>query len=166
MLKRFMLFFIIFSFIFSNGCDRKQIVKKGDHILIHYTGTLEDGKVFERTEKDKPLELVVGENVMPPAFENALIGLELGQKKIYTFKAKDMFGPRKKELIKEYDKTSLPAGFKPSIGLTIGLPGDDGKPIPGTVTAVTDNNVTIDYNHKLAGHSLTFNIRVVAIDVQ
>jgi len=58
----------------------------------------------------------------------------------------------------------LPENFKPEKGMVIRLQDQTGRAIPGTVTNITENNITIDLNHPLAGKELTFNIKVVGID--
>lgn len=140
-------------------------VKKGDKIKIEYEGTLDDGSVFDSSEKHgKPLEFEAGSGKVIKGFDEAVIGMEVGEeKKVHITKDK-AYGDRKEELVKKAPKEQFPKDKKvePGMMLAVGLP--NGAQLPAVVTDVKENEVTIDMNHPLAGKDLNFKIKVVEIE--
>ncbi len=139
-------------------------VEKGKKIKIEYTGTLDDGTVFDSSEKHgKPLELEVGSGMVIPGFEKALMGMEKGEEKEVKIESGDAYGDPKPDLVKKIPKEQLPKDkeIKAGMMLAVGLP--TGQQIPAKITEVDDKEVTIDLNHPLAGKNLNFKIKVVDI---
>jgi peptidylprolyl isomerase len=106
----------------------------------------------------------VGGGQIIPGFEKAVEGMELGEQKKVTISAESAYGERDENLIRDFPRTSLPENFEPEKGMIIGLQDQSGREIPGTITNITENSITIDLNHPLAGKDLNFNIEVVGID--
>ena len=144
--------------------DQKTLVKRGDKVKVQYTGTLQDGTIFDKSKEEEPLEFTVGSGQIIPGFDKAVEGMKLNEEKKVTIKQEDAYGKRNETAIREFSKNSLPENFKPEKGMVIRLQDQTGRAIPGTVTNITENNITIDLNHPLAGKELTFNIKVVGID--
>ena len=139
-------------------------VKKGDSVKIDYTGTLEDGTVFDASEKHgKPLEFSVGSGMVIKGFDDAVMGMEKGQEKEVTIQPADAYGDIKPDMMKKVPREQLPKEQEPKAGmmLVIGLP--DGQQIPAKIAEVTDKEVTLDLNHPLAGKVLKFKIKVVEV---
>ena len=142
----------------------KMAVKKGDKIKVEYTGSLEDGTVFDSSEKQgKPLEFEVGSGQIIKGFDEALIGMEKGQEKEIKIEPADAYGQHNPQLIKKLPKDKFPTDkeIKPNMMLVLGTP--DGRQIPTKVMDVTDSEITLDLNHPLAGKTLTFKIKVVEV---
>ncbi|MAG08151.1 peptidylprolyl isomerase [Candidatus Woesearchaeota archaeon] len=136
-------------------------IKKGDKIKVEYTGTLEDGKVFDTSEGKPPLEFEVGAGKIIKGFDDAVIGMEKGQEKEIKLEPKDAYGDPNPQLVKKVPKDKLPQGQDPKPGMVLALGTPDGQQIPARITEVGDNDITIDLNHPLAGKTLTFKIKVV-----
>lgn len=139
-------------------------VKKGDKIKIDYTGTLDDGTVFDSTQHEghsHPLEFEVGTKQVIPGFEKAVTGMNKGEEKEFRLKPNEAYGDHNPELIKKVPKDKLPPEVKEGMLLGITLP--NGQQMPVKVTKVTDNEVTIDLNHPLVGKALNFKIKILEI---
>ncbi len=138
-------------------------VKKGDTIKVEYEGKLDDGTIFDSSDKHgQLLEFEAGAGRVIPGFDNAVLGMKEGEEKTVKIPVDEAYGPRREELVKEVPKNQLPEGeIKEGMMLGVGLP--DGQQIPATITKVADETVTIDINHPLAGKNLTFSIKVVSI---
>lgn len=139
-------------------------VEKGNKIKIEYTGTLDDGTVFDSSEKHgKPLEFEVGSGMVIPGFEKAVIGMEKGEEKEVKIESADAYGEPNPELVKKVPREQLPKDkeIKAGMMLAVGLP--TGQQIPAKITEADDKEVTIDLNHPLAGKTLNFKIKVVDI---
>lgn len=165
--------------------------KTGDKVKVHYTGTLEDGSVFDTSEgyveqpsdhscgcnsrKDSedgcgcdshatgPMEFVIGAGHLIPKFEAAVIGLEPGQSVTVSIPADDAYGQRAEEMVAVIDRSEIPAEINPEPGHQMEVILQDGSPLPVLVTEVTDTTITLDGNHPLAGRDLTFSIRLIEI---
>lgn len=165
--------------------------KTGDKVKVHYTGTLEDGSVFDSSEvspeqanehscgcsskKDiaqgcgcdghvsEPMEFIIGAGQLIPKFEAAVIGLEPGQIVTITIPADDAYGQRAEEMVAVIERSEIPADINPEPGHQMEVILEDGSPLPVLVTEVTDSTITLDGNHPLAGLDLTFAIRLVEI---
>jgi FKBP-type peptidyl-prolyl cis-trans isomerase 2 len=138
-------------------------VAEGNKVKIEYTGTLEDGTVFDSTEKHggKPLEFEVGSHMVIKGFEDAIIGMEKGDEKEIKIESKDAYGDVNPQLVKDIPKDKLPAEAEIVPGLVLAMTMPNGAQIPVKVAEVNGDNVKIDMNHPLAGKNLNFKIKLV-----
>ena len=137
-------------------------VKEGSKVKVDYTGSFEDGTVFDSSEKHgQPLEFTIGAKQVVPGFEATIVGMDKDEEKEITLQPKDAYGDVNPEMMRAVPKEQLPKDqeVKPGMMLAIGLP--DGKQIPAKIAAVNDKEVTIDLNHPLAGKVLKFKVKVV-----
>jgi FKBP-type peptidyl-prolyl cis-trans isomerase 2 len=138
-------------------------VKTGDKIKVEYTGTLEDGTVFDSSEKQgKPLEFEVGTKQVIKGFEDAIVGMEPGEEKEIKLEPKDAYGDPNSDLVKKVPRDKLPQeDLQPGMMLVMKLP--NGMQMPAKIIEVGDAEVTIDLNHPLSGKVLNFKLKVVEI---
>lgn len=138
-------------------------VLQGDTIRIHYTGTLEDGSVFDSSDGREPLQFTVGSGQVIPGFDNAVLGLDPGDERTVTIPADEAYGQVRDDMVVQATRDQLPEGLEPELGDQLQLTTPDGQPIPVTVTDMDDETLTLDANHPLAGKDLTFAIRLEEI---
>lgn len=138
--------------------------KQGDTVRVHYAGRLEDGTVFDSSEEKDPLEFTIGERQVIPGFETAVEGMSPGQEKTTTIGVDDAYGPAREDLRFEVDQERFPDEIDPEVGRMVEVKDPQGETHAATITEVEDGSVTLDLNHPLAGHELTFEIRLVEID--
>ena len=125
---------------------------------VHYTGTLpENGEVFDSSKGRDPLKFLVGHKNMIPGFERELMGASVGDKVEFTLSPEDAYGNHNPDAVQQVPKDMF-GDINPEIGMT--LMSDMG---PFRVTEIGDELVTVDFNHALAGKSLTFNVEVVEV---
>lgn len=132
-------------------------------VQVHYTGKLDDGTVFDSSAGRDPLEFRIGDGVVIPGFEQGVLGMQVGEKKIVHIPAASAYGARREELCAVLKREQFPADIIPEIGLQLTVPQPDGGVALITITDMTPETVTIDANHHLAGKDLTFEIELVAI---
>ena len=138
--------------------------QEGDTVKVHYTGKLKDGSVFDTSENREPLEFTLGQGQLIPGFEKAVIGMEEGNKTTVSIPSDEAYGERQSELEVQVSLEELPSEIEPEEGMQLQLKqNDSGQAIPVVVTEVTDETVTLDANHPLAGKDLTFDIELVNI---
>jgi len=138
-------------------------VKSGDFVKVHYTGTLEDGNVFDSSEGRDPLAFQAGAGQMIKGFDSAVIGMAVGEEKDIKLQPSEAYGEEKPELIAHVPIESLPEGQKPEVGLKVLANLPSGGQRMGIITEVGDVNITINLNHELAGKILNFHIKLVEI---
>jgi peptidylprolyl isomerase len=138
--------------------------KCGDKVKVHVNVWLEDGTNFVSSRDDEPLEFTIGKGEVISGFENAVIGMEVGEKKTITITPEDAFGQRHEELVLDVPKSDFPEHIEPVIGerLRIRMKGSD--PIEVTVKDLSEDTVILDGNHPLAGYTLTYNIQLISIN--
>ncbi len=141
------------------GCAQKVAAKKV--VSVSYTLTV-DGKLYAQSTDGQPLEFMVGAGRMIPAFETALMGLKVGEKKSFVVKAADAYGEYDKTKTVDVPLSEFPAGNQPKVGDTFTVPTAQGN-MPVSVAAVNGKSVTLDLNNPLAGKDLDFAIQVVKI---
>ncbi len=141
-------------------------VKKGNKVRVEYTGTLEDGTVFDSTQHgdhSHPFEFVVGRGDVIKGFDEAVIGMEVGDEKEITLKPEEAYGEIREDLTKEVPRDNLPKDKEPEPGMTLIMALPDGMQIPAKIKAVEGDRVILDLNHPLAGKTLKFKIKLVEI---
>lgn len=139
-------------------------IKEGNNIKIEYTGSLDDGTVFDSSARHgKPLDVQIGNKQLIGGFEKALMGMEKDQEKDIRLEPKDAYGDYNPELVKEIPKEKIPNNDQLKEGLLIGLTAQDGQTIPAMVNKITDDMITLDLNHPLAGKTLNFKVKVVEV---
>jgi FKBP-type peptidyl-prolyl cis-trans isomerase 2 len=144
--------------------DDQAAVKKGDVVSLHYTGTLEDGSVFDTSKKrNEPLKFTAGSGQVIPGFDQAVVGMKKGEEKKFTLQPTDAYGERKPDMTQTVPRKHLPKDQEPKPGMMLVMGTPDGQQVPAKITEVTADNVVLDLNHPLAGKALTFDIEIVEI---
>ncbi len=127
-------------------------------VRVHYKGTLPDsGEVFDSSEGREPLAFLVGHKQMIPGFERELMGAAPGEKVEFTLSPEDAYGERNPDAVQQVPLEMF-GGISPEIGMT--LMSDLG---PFIVSQIDGDMITADFNHALAGKSLTFNVEVLEV---
>jgi len=164
--------------------------KQGDKVKIDYTGTLEDGTVFDSTlesecdsdecgceedgdcgddecgcgcEESGPMELTIGAGELFPLIDEALVGMAPGDKKTVVIPAADAFGEYDKERVFTVPRSDLPDDLDPVVGDELVLANEDDEELGVAVVEVSADSVTFDANHPLAGENLSFEVSLLEI---
>jgi peptidylprolyl isomerase len=137
--------------------------KDGDTVKVHYTGTLDDGTVFDSSAEREPLEFTIGGGNIIPGFEKAVVGMSPDETTTVKVPAAEAYGARQEELAVEVDRSEFGDDAALAVGQRFQVHRPDGDDLVVTVTAVGDEKVTLDGNHPLAGEDLSFEITLVAV---
>ena len=138
-------------------------IEEGSIVKVHYTGTLNDGTVFDSSEGKDPLEFTVGENQVIPGFEKQLKGMSVGDKKTLKILTKDAYGKRDEKKVGDYLKENIPEEMKIEVGNKVFLQSPDGGIIFATILEIKEEVVSLDLNHPLAGEDLTFDVEIIEV---
>ncbi len=152
--------------------------KKADRVTINFIGKLADGFIIDSTYPDPekeayqdddccsdhgPFELTIGEGNFYMPVETALVGMQVGEIKTITINPDDAFGDYDPESVFTVQRSELPDEITPEVGLALEVTGDDDDLYMVTIVKVTDEEVSIDSNHPLAGEELTYEFELVEI---
>lgn len=154
--------FVLLLFAIAVVSCAPASVQEKKVVQIAYTGTLADGSVFSQSEKDKPLEFLVGGGRIIPALEKGLVGMKVGEQKKVIIRAADAYGEYDKNALQEVPKDRFPKDSTFSVGEKFVVQTPNG-PYPVKITEVKPRTVVVDFNHPLAGKDLTFDVVVVKI---
>lgn len=152
--------------IFMSACCAEEVTAKdGDTVRVLYTGTLDDGTVFDSSELQggHTLNFTIGDGKYLAGFEQAVIGLSLNESTIVHIPADEAYGPYYEELVVTLNWSQFEEGFVPEVGQQLYMKDASGQPFPVTVLNVSEAGVTVDANHPLVGEDLTFEIELVEI---
>ncbi len=138
-------------------------VKNGDTVKVEYTGTFDDGTIFDSLkEYGEPMEFVVGSGQLIEGFNDAVVGMQLGEEKEIRLQPEDAYGNPREAMRKKIPRDAIPEE-ELAPGMQLGMQLESGEVMPAWIIAVTEENVTIDLNHPLAGKTLNFKIKLIEI---
>ena len=138
-------------------------VKTGDKVNVHYHGKLEDGTTFDSSEGRAPLSFTAGSGQVIAGFDNAVIGMNVGDKKTVHIPIAEAYGDRDDTMIIELPLTDFPADQKPEVGMELQMSNNHGNLFNVVITEIRDTTLVLDANHPLAGMPLVFDIELVSI---
>jgi peptidylprolyl isomerase len=137
--------------------------KTGDSVKVHYTGTLDDGTVFDSSVGSEPLAFILGSGEVIEGFEGAILGMQAGESKVVEIPPDEAYGERSEALVQTVERDQVNLGVEPETGMEVEMQTADGSSIPLLITAVNDTTITFDANHPLAGERLKFELTLVEI---
>lgn len=138
-------------------------VSKNDTVKVHYTGKTDDGVIFDSSRDREPLQFTMGQGQLIPGFENAVEGLKTGESTTVRIPADEAYGEVREEMIVDISRAQIPPDINPEVGMVLQMQQPNGMPLNVTVKNVSEESVTLDANHPLAGQALTFDIEIVEI---
>jgi len=154
---------MLLGVMLATGCSGMVKAESGDTVKVHYTGTLEDGTVFDTSVEREPLEFTLGQGQLIPGFEQAVIGMKIGDLKTINIPADQAYGPYRDDLILVIERDQLPEDLDPEVGQQLQMTQADGEVVRVMISDVSEATATIDANHPLAGKDLTFEIELIEI---
>jgi peptidylprolyl isomerase len=138
-----------------------DMTKLGDRVQIHYTGRLEDGTIFDSSRERAPLEFTAGGDEIIPGVSQAVLGMQRGESKTVTVDAEDAYGQRLPDLEHRVSRNMLPEEARVGDLLHAKV---EGETVVVWVMELGEDFAVLDLNHPLAGHNLTFDIELVAVE--
>ncbi len=140
-----------------------ETAESGDTVKVHYTGTLENGDVFDTTKDNEPFEFTLGNGEVIDGFDEAVHGMEEGEEKEIHVAKEDAYGEPNPELVQEVPREQF-GDAELEEGMLMRVQAQNGQEIPAQVTEVGETTVTLDMNPPLAGEDLNFEIELVSVE--
>lgn len=141
------------------------IIKKDSAVTLHFTIKMADGSVADSTHSmGKPAKCIIGDGSLSENFERCLLGLSPGEQKSISLIAEDAFGMPNPDNIHHMDRDKFVGDVDIEVGSIMAFSGADGVEIPGIITEIAGDSVTVDFNHPLAGQDVTFEVEILSVE--
>lgn len=134
-----------------------------DTVKVEYVGRLSDGTVFDASPEERPLLFIIGRKEVIPGFEEAVEGMYQGESKTITIPCEKAYGTSDPELLEKIDRSAIGQEIELQVGGQLEITNQDGSVFYVMVKGFTDDQVTLDANHPLAGKDLTFEIKLLEV---
>lgn len=138
-------------------------IQPGSRVTMHFSITLEDGMVAEESFGGEPLVFVMGDGTLVEGLELALYGLQAGERQQLRLEPAQAFGYRDPDNVHALPRSDFPVDMDLHPGVIVGFATPGGDELPGAVLALDDDTVQVDFNHPLAGHTLTFAVHILVV---
>ncbi len=138
-------------------------VQDGVVVSVEYVLKLEDGEIVEETTAGDPLVYLHGANNIIPGLEDALTGMALDERKHVVVQPEDAYGDYDPDDIEVVERSMFGADTELEVDDLVTLEDEDGEEYEAIVADVTGNEVTLDFNHPLAGETLHFDLKIVGL---
>ena len=145
--------------------NHDNVVKKGNTVKVEYTGSLDDGTVFDASANHgQPLEFEVGSGQVIKGFDTGVLGMKVGEEKEIVIPPEEAYGPYNPQMIKKIPRNKLPQDQELKTGMMLMMKLSNGQELPVKIAAVDNKEVSLDVNHPLAGKTLHFKVKIVEIN--
>jgi FKBP-type peptidyl-prolyl cis-trans isomerase SlyD len=154
---------VFFSAFRAEGAEKKAaVVEAGADVTFDYTLADEKGTVLDTSKGKEPMHYIHGQGQIIPGLEKQLAGMAVGDEKKVTVKPEDGYGPVDPRAFQEVPKDKIPPDAL-KVGAVLTARGPRGERIPVRVHEIKENTVVMDFNHPLAGKTLSFDIKITGI---
>lgn len=140
----------------------EQRIGPDKEVTLHFALGLENGDVVDSTFDKKPATFKVGDGNLLPGFEQQLYGLKAGDKRSLQVAPEQGFGQHNPQNVQVMPRNQF-EGMELSEGLLVIFKDAANAELPGVVKAFDDRQVTVDFNHPLAGKALTFEVEIIDV---
>ena len=137
-------------------------IEQNSIVSVHYTGTFDDGKIFDSSEGKDPLTFLVGHGQMITGFEQEMLGAAVGEKRDFTLTPDRAYGDRDEGAVQQIPRDQFPEEMEIEEGMMLGAQSHQG-PIQFTIVSIEGDSVTVDFNHQMAGKTLKFSVEVISV---
>jgi len=141
-----------------------RLISKGAQVTLHFSLAMENGEVVDSTFNSKPASLEIGDGNLPEGFERCLIGLNAGDTGEWQVPPERAFGQINPNNIQTIARSSFPADMELEPGLVVSFADAAKTELPGVIKDVNERDVEVDFNHPLAGQTLTFKVEIISVE--
>ena len=139
------------------------VIGQGTRVTLHFSLRLENGDVIDSTFEKKPAAFTVGDGSLLTGFERKLFGLKKGSRQKFAVSPEDAFGQPNPNNVQYFKRSQFDAALELHEGLVISFADAANSELPGVVSRFDDNEVVVDFNHPLAGRTITFEVDILDV---
>lgn len=141
------------------------VISEGTRVTLNFALSLEDGSEVDSNFDKDPVSFTVGDGSLLPGFERALFGLKPGDEATFSIAPEAGFGQPNENNIQVIKRDQFEAGDELESGMVFSFADAAGGELSGVVTEFDDDEVTVDFNHPLAGRTLSFKVSIHNVTV-
>ncbi|AZT82880.1 FKBP-type peptidyl-prolyl cis-trans isomerase [Marinobacter sp. NP-4(2019)] len=139
-------------------------VDKGTRVTLHFALKFQDGEVVDSTFEKEPATLEIGDENLPENFEAYLMGMTAGEQKSVEVPPEKAFGQHNPNNVQTFKRHEFSADMVLEPGVMISFADARQQELPGVVSRVEGDEVEVDFNHPLAGRTLTFDVEIIDVE--
>ena len=139
------------------------VISPGSRVTLHFTLALENGREVDSSRDGEAMVFTVGDGTLVAGLETFLLGLGSGEGQSFRIAPEQGFGYPDPANVHDLPRDDFPLEIPLEPGLVLSFAAPSGEEIPGTVLALDEARVQVDFNHPLAGHTLQFDVEVIAV---
>jgi len=141
----------------------EMVITEGAQVTLHFALVLENGDIVDSNFDGEPATFAVGDGSLLPGFEHSLFGMASGENAELTIPPEKAFGQPNPNNIQHVDRSAFSEDFELAQGLVVSFADAAGSETPGIIVDADDKQVTVDFNHPLAGKSILFKVEIIAV---
>lgn len=139
-------------------------VKEGQTVEVHYVGTFDDGTEFDNSrERGEAITFEVGSGQMIKGFDDAIVGMEVGDSKNISLEPHEAYGDTNPDAIQTYPLTAFPPDVTLEEGITIMGQSPEGHQVIAKIESLNEDSAVLDFNHPMAGKRLNFEVELISV---
>lgn len=139
-------------------------VSEGTRVYLNFSVSLEDGSEVDSNFGGEPVDFAVGDGSLLPGFERLLFGMSAGERQMFRVPPEDAFGQPNDNNVQYLPRDRFDDDVELEIGLVFSFADAGGGELPGMILAVDDEEVTVDFNHPLAGRTILFDVLIHRVE--
>jgi FKBP-type peptidyl-prolyl cis-trans isomerase SlpA len=139
-------------------------VSEGTRVYLNFSVSLEDGSEVDTNFGGEPVVFEVGDGSLLPGFERLMFGMSAGQRQLFTVAPEDGFGQPNDNNVQQLPRSQFDDDVELEIGLVYSFADASGGELPGMIIAFDEEEVTVDFNHPLAGRNILFDVLVHKVE--
>lgn len=139
-------------------------ISEGTRVFLNFSVALEDGSEVDSNFGGDPVEFVVGDGSLLPGFERLLFGMVAGERQLFTVSPENAFGQPNENNIQLIPRDHFDSGEEVKVGIVFSFADASGGELPGLIVAFDEQQVTVDFNHPLAGRVIVFDVLVHRVE--
>ena len=140
------------------------VIGPGARVTLHFSLSLEDGSLVDSNFDGDAPTFTVGDGSLLPGFERALFGLRAGDRECFRIPPEDAFGQPNASNRQEVPRGQFAPDMDLEPGLVVSFADAAGGELPGVISEVGDERVVVDFNHPLAGRTLSFEVAIHRVE--
>jgi FKBP-type peptidyl-prolyl cis-trans isomerase SlpA len=139
-------------------------VSEGTRVFLNFSVSLEDGSEVDSNFGGDPVDFSVGDGSLLPGFERRLFDMVAGERQMFKVPPEDAFGQPNENNVQRLPRDQFDDDVELEIGLVFSFADAAGGELPGMVISFDDDEVTVDFNHPLAGRTVLFDVLIHRVE--
>lgn len=138
-------------------------IAEGTQVTLYFALMLENGDIIDSNFESDPATFTVGDGNLLPGFEQALFGLTAGAEEVFTVAPESGFGQSNPNNVQVMPRDQFNADIELEKGLMLSFADAQKAELPGVIADFDEDTVTIDFNHPLAGRTISFRVKIIEV---